>query len=171
MRLLTVLVLVLAYGLLSPAQGIKFTRYNIDYDSNSYSQDSPKQTLASVLRALNERRVDYVLAQLSDPEFIDEQVARVYGGKFEELVKTVKVKFANDPDIIKNLIRFSKEGDWELGDTTASAKLKDLKEKIFFRKIESRWFFENKKNASDKPAEKDEKKDDKEEDKKEEKKG
>src|SRR5438552_3982445 len=56
------ILLVLACGLLSPAQGVKFTRYNIDYDSISYAQDTPKQALASVLRALNEGRVDYMPA-------------------------------------------------------------------------------------------------------------
>ncbi|OAI46132.1 hypothetical protein AYO44_11885 [Planctomycetaceae bacterium SCGC AG-212-F19] len=170
-RLCIAALLVLGCGLLAEAQGLKFTRYNIDYDSNSFRQDTPKETLASVIQTLNDRRVDYLLAQLTDPDFVDEQVTRVYGGKFDELVKTVKNKFANDPELLKNLVKFSKEGEWEIGDTAASAKVPEIKDKIFFRKLQSRWFFENKKSATDKPAEKDEKKDDKKDDKKEEKKG
>jgi hypothetical protein len=143
--------LLAACGTLALAQN---TRYNVDYDSNSFPQDTPKTALASVLRALNERRVDYLLAQLTDPEFVDDQVVNVYAGKFDELVKAVKMKLSNDPDILKNLARFASDGDWEMGETAASVKLKDLREKVFFRKIGSRWFFENKKSAD-----KDEKKD------------
>lgn len=171
-RVFTATLLVLACGLLAGAQDLKFTRYNIDYDSNSFRQDSPKVALGSVIRALNDKRVDYLLAQLTDPEFVDEQVARVHAGKFDELVRAVKIKFANDPDLIKNLVRFHKEGDWKIGDTTATAKLPELKDQIFFRYIGSRWFLENKKSATEKPAaDKDEKKDDKKDEKKEDKKG
>src|SRR5262245_59612767 len=118
-RLTTAALLVLGCGVLAGAQALKFTRYNIDYDSNSFRQDTPKAALASVLRALNERRVDYLLAQLTDPEFVDEQVVRVHAGKFDELVRIVKTKFANDPELMKNLVRFSKEGEWDIGDTAA----------------------------------------------------
>src|SRR5262249_48287821 len=121
-RLPLAALLVLACGLLAGGQDLKFTRYNIDYESNSLRQDTPKEALGSVIRALNERRVDYLLAQLTDPEFVDEQVARVHAGKFDDLVKVVKTKFANDPEVMKNLVRFSKEGEWDIGDTAASAK-------------------------------------------------
>src|SRR5262249_5076572 len=144
-RLTSAALLVLACGLLAGAQDLKFTRYNIDYDSNSFRQGTPKEALASGIRAPNERRVGYFLAQLTEPEFVDEQVARVHAGKFDDLVRVVKTKFANDPELMKNLVRFSKEGEWDVGDTAASAKLKEFKDKIFFRKISSRWFFENKK--------------------------
>src|SRR5262245_57116067 len=166
MRLLIATLLVVTCGMMASGQ-IKATRYNIDYDSNAFPQDTARLALTSVIKALNERRVDYLLAQLTDPEFVDDQVSKVHGGKFEALVGVVKNKFANDPELIKNLTRFSKEGDWDIGETAASAKLKDLREKIFLRKIDSRWYFENKKNAADKPAE--EKKDDKKADKDEKK--
>jgi hypothetical protein len=164
MRLIVATMLLLGCGVLASGQGLKFTRYNVDYDSNSFSQDTPKHALNSVIRALNEKRVDYLLAQLTDPEYVDEQVRKVYAGKFDELVKTVRTKIANDPEVIKNLVRFSKEGDWQPGDTAASVKLKDLREQVFFRKIENRWYFQNQKSAlPEKPVEekKDEKKDDK----------
>jgi hypothetical protein len=170
MRLFIAGLLFLACGLMAPGQGLKFTRYNVDYDSNSFSQDTPKQALESVIRALGEKRVDYLLAQLTDPEFVDDQVKKVHAGKFDDLVRAVKTKLANDPDVTKNLVRFSKEGKWQPGDTAASVKLNDLKDQVFFRRIGDRWFFQNQKSAaSEKPAE--EKKEDKKEDKKAEKVG
>lgn len=164
MRLMMAMLLVLGCGVLAAGQGVRFTRYNVDYDSNSFSQETPKQALNSVIRALSEKRVDYLLAQLSDPEFVDNQVRRVFAGKFDELVKAVRTKITNDPDVMKNLVRFSKEGEWQSGDTTASVKLKDMREQVFFRRIDNRWYFQNQKNAApEKPAEekKEEKKDEK----------
>jgi hypothetical protein len=169
MRLFVAMMLVLGCGVMASGQGARFTRYNVDYDSNSFPQDTPKHALNSVIRALNEKRVDYLLAQLTEPEFVDDQVRKVYAGNFDELVKAVRSKITNDPDVMKNLVRFSREGEWQLGETATSVKLKELREQAYFRKIDNRWYFQNQKSAAqEKPAE--EKKEDKKDDKKDEKK-
>jgi hypothetical protein len=158
MRLaVAVLLVLIAAGSVS-AQSRLITRYNLDYDPNSYPQSSPKEALASVIKAILDKRVDYQLAHLTDPAFVDDQVQNVHNGKFDELVRAVKAKLANDPETIKVLQRFAKEADWEMGETAASAKVKDLKERVFFRKVESRWFFENRKaGAAEKEKDKGEK--------------
>jgi hypothetical protein len=119
-------------------------RYGIEANLRDYPQETPKETLASVLRAIERGRINYLLAHLADPAFVDKRVKEVYGGDFEELVRETSRKFADNPAAVKELGRFLKEGEWEGGDTTASVKLKDLKDRqVLFRKIGSRWYLEN----------------------------
>ena len=119
-------------------------RYGIEANLRDYPQETPKETLASVLRAIERRRINYLLAHLADPTFVDKRVKEIYGGDFEELVRETSRKLADNPAAVKELGRFLKEGEWEGGDTTASVKLKDLKDRqVFFRKIGRRWYLEN----------------------------
>src|SRR5438552_14185099 len=119
-------------------------RYGIEANLRDYPQETAKETLASVLQAVERRRINYLLAHLVDPAFVDKRVKEVYGGDFEELVRETTGKLADNPAALKELQRFLKEGEWEGGDTTASAKLKENKDRqVFFRKIGRRWFLEN----------------------------
>src|ERR1051326_8829805 len=45
-------------------------------------QDSPKQTLASIAKALERKRMDYLLAHLVDPAFTDPVFARYYRQRY-----------------------------------------------------------------------------------------
>ena len=75
---------------------------------------------------------------------MDKRVKEVYGGDFEELVRETTGKLADNPAALKELQRFLKEGEWEGGETSANAKLKDVKDQqVFFRKIGHRWYLEN----------------------------
>ena len=124
-------------------------RYGIEPNLESYPQATPKEALASVLQAIDQNRVNYLLAQLADPDFVDRRV-KALGGKFEELVRETTAKLADDPGAVKELRRFLKEGDWEERSDTASAQVKDLKDRrVFFRKIGGRWFFENRQKAEE----------------------
>jgi hypothetical protein len=129
------------------AQATKETpprRYSIEANLRDYPQETPKETLASVLRAVERGRINYLLAHLADPAFVDKRVKEIYGGNFEELVRETSRKLADNPAAVKELGRFLKEGEWEGGDTTASAKLKDLKDRqVFFQKIGPRWYLQN----------------------------
>ena len=119
-------------------------RYGVEADLRDYPQETPKETLASVLRAIDKGRISYLLAHLVDPAFVDQRVKQVYGGDFEELVRETIDKLSGNPDAVKELRRFLKEGEWEAGETTATVKLKDVKDRqVFFRKIASRWYLEN----------------------------
>src|SRR5947209_8610640 len=46
-------------------------RYAVEPDLDTFPQTTPKDTLASAMRAVQRDRVDYLLAQLADPEFVD----------------------------------------------------------------------------------------------------
>jgi hypothetical protein len=117
-------------------------RYGIDLDLNTYPQDTPKTALASVLKAADAGRFDYLVAQLADPSFIDARVKSLFDGRFAEQVQDTRARL--DPSAIKELRRFLKDGEWTAGNAEASVRLKDESDRaVFFRKIDGRWFLEH----------------------------
>jgi hypothetical protein len=139
---------VLSYVAGAPGQDDKDSpakRYEIGADLKTYPQAGPKETLASVLKAIEAKRADYLLAHLADPEWVDRRVQR-YGGKFGMLVEESTAKLVADPGPAKRLRQFQKDGEWEIGDTSASVRLKEAEDQaVFFRKQDGRWFIENRK--------------------------
>ena len=118
-------------------------RYGIDADLKTYPQGTPQETLASVLKAIDDKRIDYLVAQLADPKFVDQRVKET-GGHFDELVQGARAKLLDDPGPAKLLRRLLKDGDWQVGDDTASVRLKDVKDRgAYFRRENGRWFLEN----------------------------
>ncbi len=121
-------------------------RYGIEADLDNYPQAEPKAALASVLKAIDQKKIDYLLAQLSDPQWVDERVQKVHGGRFEELVKETAAKLASDPTEVEELRRFLREGTWTENDSDAQVSLKEVPDRqVFLRKIGSRWYLENQK--------------------------
>jgi hypothetical protein len=150
MRTAAVLLAVLLAGA-APAKDKRAARYHVEPNLEVYPQDKPKTALESVLRAIDRKRIDYLLAQLADPKFVDERV-RMNGGDFDRFVKETTEHLAEDPTLAKQLRRILKEGEWESGETTASAYLKDNKDKrVYLRKVGDRWYFENRQKAKAKP--------------------
>src|SRR5689334_13583169 len=84
------------------------TRYGIAPDARTYPQGTAKETLASILKAVEAKRVDYVVAQLADPVFVDDRVQRLYGGRFADQVEDSRACL--DPLTVKLLQRFLKDG-------------------------------------------------------------
>jgi hypothetical protein len=126
------------------AEGAK--RYGVEVDTKTYPQSTPKETLASVLRAVENKRIDYLVAQLADPAFIDERIKRTFGGKFEEQVNDTQTKL--DAPTVKLLERFLKDGDWSAKDSPVTVSIKDVKDRaVTFAKIGDRWYLQN----NDKP--------------------
>lgn len=127
-------------------------RFGIEADLNAYPQATPKDALASVLKAIDNKRIDYLLAQLADPDFVARRVES-HGGKFDELVKETAAKLAADPAAVKQLHRFLKDGAWDTHDTTASVCLKDVDDRrVSFRKVGGRWVLENAWKKLDAPS-------------------
>jgi hypothetical protein len=131
----------------SPKAALPAKRFNIELDLDKFPQATPKDTLASLLKAIELRKVDYLLAQLADPEYIDRRVKQVHAGKFDGMVEETTAKLANDPGAIKKLRRFLSDGAWDTQEAVASARLPDAPERVHFRKIGDRWFFENQDRA------------------------
>ncbi len=117
-------------------------RFGIEAN-DKYVQKTAKDTLRSVLTAIEAKRVDYVLAHLADPAFVDERVKHT-GGKFEIMVKETTQKLDADPESLRELRKFLSDGEWKEDGNTVSASCKDVKGKqVYFKKIGERWFFMN----------------------------
>jgi hypothetical protein len=145
MRILAVLagLLLVTVALAEPGKIEPAVRYDITPDLKSYPQSSPRETLASVLKAIENKRVDYLLAHLADPEFVDRRV-KENGGKFADLVQETTRKLVDDPSAAKLLQRFLKDGEWETDTDSATVSLKDFKDRVIhFAKSGDRWFMKN----------------------------
>src|SRR5262245_45764497 len=86
-------------------------RFGIDADLDAYPQATAKEALQSALKAGDAGRFDYLVAHLTDPAYADKQVKEA--GSFEKFVATVKAKWSNDAESVKELRRFASEGTWE----------------------------------------------------------
>jgi hypothetical protein len=118
-------------------------RYGIAVDPQAYPQASARAAFVSVLKAIDTGKFDYLLAQLTDPAFIDERVGRLHGGKFEEQVAETKAKL--DAAAVKQLHRYQDKGEWSEDGGKAVLSLKDVPERVVhLKKIGNRWYLENK---------------------------
>ncbi|MBV9122208.1 MAG: hypothetical protein JO112_02460 [Planctomycetes bacterium] len=118
-------------------------RYGFEVDLENYPQATPQDTVKSVLTALNRNQVAYLLAQLTDPAWVDQRVKGL-GGNFEDLVKEVSSKLSANPGAIRDLQRFANDGKWDVKGDTATGSLEDIKDRqVFLRKVGNRWFLEN----------------------------
>jgi hypothetical protein len=149
--------LALCSGLVA-AQGDKkgVERYGVPVERDRYPQDTPQKALASALRAIDNNQVDYLLAHLADPAFVDKRVAdreAMYPNldkkgrqhaAFEVLIKETENHFREDPKSLKDLRLFNAKGEWEMKDKEASARLKEFpSRRVFLRRVEAGWVLEN----------------------------
>jgi hypothetical protein len=117
-------------------------RYGITADYKTYPQATPKETLASLLKAVEDKHVDYALAHLADPHWVEERVKQL-GGKFEDLVKECR-ETKLDAAAVKQLRRFMQDGEWKVEEKIAEVVLKDVNDRsVRFYKVDDRWFMEN----------------------------
>jgi hypothetical protein len=128
-------------------------RYGVELDAKKYPQATPKDALASVLKAVAEKQYAYMLAHLVDPDFVQERVAQnakkfaatlsedqKQALAFEELAKTTAEHFVNDPTKLKDLQRFDKEGEWTETGKDAGASVKGSTRKVYMKQIApDRW--------------------------------
>jgi hypothetical protein len=129
-------------------------RFGIDLDLKKYPQNSPKEALGSVVKAIAEKQFEYLLAHLADPAFVDQRVAQQMAKlpanladaqkqtlAFDRLVKTTAESFLEDPSKFKELQRFHDEGAVEENESSAEVKLKNLQaRKVILQKIApDRW--------------------------------
>jgi hypothetical protein len=120
-------------------------RFGIAADLKTYPQAAAKETLASVLKAVDAKRADYILAHLADPDWVDRRVNELDGG-FMALIQESESRLTGDPGAVKRLKKLSTNGEWKIGAETAVVRLKDMdEESLFFRKSDGRWYVENRK--------------------------
>jgi hypothetical protein len=119
------------------------SRYGVGADLQAFPQATPKDAFASVLKAIEAKQIRYLLAQLADPTWVDQRV-QTYNDSFDEVVKESTVKLGN-PATIKELRRYLTDGEWEEFEGTAWSRLPGVEERVFLRKVGTRWFLENRK--------------------------
>lgn len=131
-------------------------RYGLDVNPEKYPQAGPQETVRSIVKAVKGERVDYLLAHLADPDYVDKRVAEYRNqyttGKdeartilaFSRLVRETQDHFLADPSLAQDLLRFAADGDWDAQDATAVGKKKGSPRVVFLKKIGDRWFLENK---------------------------
>src|SRR5262245_9733171 len=131
-------------------------RFGFEVDQFQFPQKAPKEALQSAVKALEARRVNYLIAQLADPAYVDGTIAEykkffqkgTENAKqflaFDRLVREVTGYYTEDPELLNELRRFVKEGEWDAKEEKASATVKALPgRQVFMRKLEGRWFLEN----------------------------
>lgn len=132
-------------------------RFGFEADEENYPQKAPADTMKSIIAAYDRRRVDYLLAHLADPVYVDYWVNRYKDdfkkgseeGKrmlaFDRLTRETEKYFENDPLIVKELRIFAKEAKWaEEGNLAVGAVEKIPARKVYLKRIGERWFLENK---------------------------
>jgi hypothetical protein len=136
-------------------------RYRIPANYEKYPQDTPAKALASVVKAVELGQIEYLLAHLADPAFVDRRVdeykaqhshlvkekAREDGRillAFERLTNETRDHFKGEPGLVKELQRFAQKGEWETKDGIAVAQLKSIPtRRVFMKEIQKRWYLED----------------------------
>jgi hypothetical protein len=119
-------------------------RFTVIYNADVYPQAEPKETLESAIKAIERNRLDYLIAHLIDPAFIDLRMAETKA-TLDEMMAAVKTKMVDDPNLLKQFKLFLKEGDFaDNGQGVITVTHKELKDrKLFLKKIGQRYFLQN----------------------------
>jgi hypothetical protein len=139
-----------------PPPMVDLRRYGFDYSPQLYPQKSPKDAIKSIVKAIDAKRVDYLLAQLADPKYVDARVAEYKAffpkGKdevrallaFDRLVSETVAYYLDDPLLVRELRLFARDAAWDVADDVATGTVKEVPaRKVFLRQIGDRWFLEN----------------------------
>ena len=69
----------------------------------------------------------------------------------KDLSDAIRHRLASDPDDVRDLKRLLRDGEFTEAGDTATATLKDWKDRaVYFKKVDGRWFLENRR--TDRPA-------------------
>ncbi|MBX9678754.1 MAG: hypothetical protein K2X38_08305 [Gemmataceae bacterium] len=131
-------------------------RYGMDFQNLFYLQGTPEEAMKSIAKAVDNQRLDYLLAHLSDPSFVDRRVEEYKRDlapslkettkqtvAFDRFVSDAKRQFDDDPTLVRELRLFAKQGEWDTKEDTATGTLKGINRKVYLKKLENRWFLEN----------------------------
>lgn len=128
-----------------PAQAVKESgRFGIALDEASFPQNSPENLRKSLLKALDSDKIEYLLAHLAHPLFIDKNVREVHEGSFAKQVAETREKLKKG--LKSPLESLLKNGKLEVTEKTASLKDSSLKDFIITMNLENnKWYMENSK--------------------------
>lgn len=131
-------------------------RFGFDVDETTFPQQAPAEAMKSIGIALDRKKVDYLLAHMIDPKYVDYWVDRykaVYpmgndeGRRllaFDRLVRETSQYYQDDPLLLRELRVFAKDAEWTENDDLATGVVKKIAaRKVYLRKIGDRWFLKN----------------------------
>ncbi|MBI2806761.1 MAG: hypothetical protein HYX68_17415 [Planctomycetes bacterium] len=131
-------------------------RFGMEVDQTTFPQQTPKDAMKSIAKALDRNKIDYLLAHLADPAHVDYWVDLYKkdfpkgsdAGKrllaFDRLSRETNEYFLNDPLIVKDLRVFAKQAEWKEDEKVAIGSVESIPaRKVYFKKIGDRWFLEN----------------------------
>ncbi len=132
-------------------------RFGFDVDEVTFPQKTPAEAMGSIVKAIDRRKIDYLLAQIADPLYVDYWVDQYNKGfmqgkeegkrllAFERLVRETSTYYQNDPLILRDLRAFAKGAKWDEKDDLAIGSVETVPaRKVYLRKFGDRWFLENK---------------------------
>lgn len=126
----------------SPALAETPVRYGVAPDAKAYPQATAKEALSSVVAAVKSRRIDYIVAHLADPTFIDERVKTVHGGQFTGQVSDTTTRL--EEPAAQLLARFHKEGKWTIDRDRATVELEDVPDRVVrLLQVGGAWYLVN----------------------------
>lgn len=131
-------------------------RYGFPLNVERFPQAKPQEALQSIIKAAQENKVDYLLAQLAEPSFVDKRVAenaQLFQGKeeakkvlaFDLLVKQTTEHFRDDPTLVRELKKISEDGEWNIENDQGVARFALLPGRaVYMKQVMGRWYLENK---------------------------
>ncbi len=135
-------------------------RFGFDVDETTFPQKTPAEAMTSIAKAIDRNKVDYLLAHMADPLYVDYWVNQYKKdftqgkdeGKrllaFDRLVRETSTYFQNDPLIVRDLRVFAKDAKWEEKDDLAIGTVESVPaRKVYLRKFGERWILENKQQS------------------------
>jgi hypothetical protein len=132
-------------------------RFGIPANPDKYPQNKPDVALSSAVKAVELGKIDYLLAHLVDPVFVDKHVQEYRGQinrdlkeqartllAFERFVDETRDHFRSDPGILKELSQFARAGKWDVKDSSAEATVASIPGRhVFMKKFQQGWVLEN----------------------------
>jgi hypothetical protein len=93
-------------------------------------------------------------AALRGPELQNRVTDQATRMNVRQLSDSIRKKLADEPDNLKHMRRFLRDAEFKDAGETATAALKDVKDRtVYFKKVGDRWFIENRKEDRPPPKE------------------
>jgi hypothetical protein len=108
------------------------------------------------VRALEKKRLEYLLAHLADPTLVDARVAEYRQSvasptdqartfiAFDRLLTETNDHYLIDPQLLRELRILAREAEWQVNENQAIGTGKTIADhKVYMRLVGKRWFLEN----------------------------
>ena len=141
-------------------------RYGVTAELELYPQTSPKQAMITITKAIQRNRMDYLIAHLVDPAFIDAKFVQFYRVKFnrtptddrehpdrekrtkeafEAMLKEIGTHMADDPKRSIYFDKLLKDGTIDAaGGTKATVTHREVPGMVLtLRQVDGRWYLAN----------------------------